>query len=163
MIKKVLFIFGAVLLAAVIAGGSFYGGMAYQRSQVNNIRDQFLRERGLEGDPSQAGGGPVTGGSGANGDLTNRPAGDFPGGGITGQVKSITGNTLSLSTPQDVTTVTLLGETAIEMASAGTTADIQPGQQVMVTGTRDNDGNITAVRVYILGTNVQRQAPGNTP
>ena len=158
MIKKILIIAGAVLLAAAIAGGSFYGGMAYQRSQVNNIRDQFLRERGLEGDPSQAGGFP-----GANGDLTNRPAGGFPGGGITGQVKSITGNTLSLSTPQDVTTVTLSDETTIEMASAATASDIQPGQQVMVTGTRDNDGNITAVRVYILGSAAPGEAQGSTP
>jgi hypothetical protein len=161
--KKILIILGAVILAAAIAGGSFYGGMAYQRSQANNIRDSFLRERGLAGDSAGVGGVPGAGAPGTGADTANRPGGGFPGGGITGQVKSVEGSTLSLSTPQNVTTVTLSADTRIEMASAATLADLQPGQQVMVTGARDEDGNITAVRVYILGSDASGEAPSSTP
>jgi hypothetical protein len=31
--KTVLIVIGAIVLAVIIAGGSFYGGMAYQRNQ----------------------------------------------------------------------------------------------------------------------------------
>ncbi len=37
--KKVIMIIGAVVLAAAIAAGGFYGGMAYQRSQADATDD----------------------------------------------------------------------------------------------------------------------------
>jgi hypothetical protein len=131
--KKFILIIGAVIIAAAIAAGSFYGGMAYQLSQANATRDSFLRQRGLEGTGPGAGGFPGAGQDGAS-----------------GQVKSIDGSTLTLSTAQNETKVTLSGDTVIQMSSEGITADLQPGQQVMVTGERDSDGNIAAIQILIL-------------
>lgn len=143
--KKFILIIGAVIIAAAIAAGSFYGGMAYQRNQVNSVRDRFLRERGLEGAGPGSGGFPGAGQNGAGG-----PGGGFFGRGITGQLKSVGDSVLTLSTPQNDITVTLSEHTRIEKTSTGALADLQPGQQVMVTGERDSDGNITAIQVMIL-------------
>ncbi len=142
--KKVIMIIGAVVLAAAIAAGGFYGGMAYQRSQADATRNNFLSARGLNGDfPGAPGGGtdPISGGA-------NAPAGGFAG--PTGQIKSIDGNTITLSTAQSETKVTLSNTTVIQKTDAGAASDLQPGQQVMVTGQRDSDGNLTAVQVLIL-------------
>ena len=51
--KKVWIILGAVVLAVIIAAGSFYGGMAYQRNQVSQIQASFFASRG--GVPRQGG------------------------------------------------------------------------------------------------------------
>jgi hypothetical protein len=145
--KKIWIILGAILLSILIAGGSFAGGMAYQRNQADQIRNQFLQSRGLGGGGGDTGGG--------------QRRGFFGGGGATGQIKSIEGNVLTLSTPQNVTTVNLSSSTRIEKAATAEIGDLQPGQQVLVTGERDANGNITASQVMIL-----RSTPpdtGDTP
>ncbi len=121
--KKPFVIIGAIVLAIVIAGGSFYGGMAYQRSQ-NQAR--FFGSRG-------------TGGA-------NRGFG----GGITGQVASINGNTMTLNTGQNSITVGLSGSTTVLKTSSDTPTDLSTGEQVLVTGQRDSSGNFTASRVIII-------------
>jgi len=149
--KKIIIIVGAILIAVLIAAGSFYGGMAYQRNQANTTRERFFRERGLEGDiPSQGMPGP----GGPNGRF-------FFGGGATGEVKSLDGNTLTLSTPQNEEKVTLSDTTSIAKTVEGTLADLQPGQQVMIIGQRDDNGNITATQILILNTDmlIERTAP----
>ncbi len=150
--KKVIIVITAVVLAVAIGAGGFYGGMAYERNQANQIRSQFLASRGLTG----------TG----TGNGTQR-RGLFAGGGTTGQVKSISGNTLTVSTAQNVTTVNLSNTTRIEKAAPGAASDIQPGQQVIVSGQRDNSGNINATQVLILGSSPQNagkaQNQGATP
>ncbi len=154
--KKVLIIIGAVIIAVALAGGSFYGGMAYQRTQANNVRDTFLRSRGLAGTGATGG---FAGGAGNGTPGAGR--GGF-GGGATGQVKSVDGNILTLSTAQNETKVTLSDTTRIEKSVQGALSDLQPGMQVMVTGQRDANGNITAVQVLILN-NGQPNAATPTP
>ena len=134
--RKVIMIIGAVIVAAALAGGSFYGGMAYQRSQADQIRNNFLRSRGITQ-------------NGTNG--TGQPRGFFGGGGATGQVKSVSGDVLTLSTALNVTTVNLSSTTRIEKAGQAAVGDLLPGTQVLVTGQRDSSGNINASQVLILG------------
>jgi hypothetical protein len=59
---------------------------------------------------------------------------------------------MTVSTAQDVTTVNLSETTQIQKSETAAVADLQPGVQVMVTGQRDADGNITASQVLILNT-----------
>jgi hypothetical protein len=144
-----ILIAGAVLLIAGAGIGGFFGGRAYERNQANTIRNDFMRERGIENfDPN------AIPGAGINMDANAMPgAGNFPGrgiGGATGEVKSIDGNTITLSTGQNETTVTLSDNTAIVKTTSGAVADLAEGQQVMVTGDRDEDGNVTATQVTIL-------------
>jgi hypothetical protein len=136
--KKTLMIVGGILLAVLLSAGSFYGGMAYQRNQVNQIRANFFRARGIDANGQNNGGGQRQG---------------FLGGGATGQVKSVEGNVLTLSTAQNTTTVNLTDTTRIEKATPAATTDLQPGERVIVTGQRDSNGNITASQVLILESN----------
>lgn len=146
--KKILMIIGLILAAGLIAAGSFWGGMKYQSNQADQVRASFLAARGISD-------------QGQNGSAGNPGAGQFRsggggffGGGTTGQVKTIEGNVMTLSTPQDVTTVNLTNSTQIEKTVTGAVSDLQPGMRVIVTGDRDNNGNITANRVSILSDNL---------
>jgi hypothetical protein len=139
--KKILWIIGGILILAIASGASFEGGMAYQRNQADSIRSQFLRSRGIN----------TTNGTGTN---ANRSGGfGFGGGGgATGQIKSIQGNTIELSTPTNVTTVTLTASTQIEKSISAKTSDLQTGEQLIVRGQRDANGNITANNIQIMST-----------
>jgi hypothetical protein len=151
--KRLLMIGGSIILALLIAGGSFAGGMAYQRTQTDQIRQQFLQSRGFQG--GGTGGFPGAGGNDNNNGGQRR---SFAGGFIPGQVKSLDGSVLTLSTAQSVITVNLSDTTKIEKATTGSTTDLQPGLQVLVSGQRDSNGNIAASQVVILGTASQPSA-----
>jgi len=148
--KKIIIIIGAILLAALIAGGSFYAGMAYQTKQADQVRAQFMQARGMtEGDLPQSGGFP--GGNMPEGmQPPNSGEMGFPGRGTTGVVKTINGNVVTISTAQDVTTVNLSENTRIEKYASAAITDLQPGVRVVVTGQQDKDGNITASQIQIV-------------
>ncbi len=94
--KKGIWMVGSIVIALVLMGASFYGGTLYQKNQQTSAQARFLASRGLSGNFSG-------GAAGTPGATTGRGFG----GGTQGQVKSINGNTISLSTAQNVTTVTL--------------------------------------------------------
>lgn len=156
--KKILIIIGAVLLAVLLSAGSFYGGMAYQRNQQNQIQARFFQSRGLPGGGFENGGG-----FGNNGSDSGQRRSFFGGGGVTGQVKSLDGNTLIISTAQNTTTVNLTGSTQIEKPATGSTADLQPGVRVVVNGQTGADGNITADQITIINPNLLNPQATTTP
>jgi hypothetical protein len=149
--KKGLIVLVAIIVAVGLAAGSFYGGMAYQRTQTANTRSAFLASRGVS--PN----GTTTPGQG-QGQGQGR---GFFGGGTSGQIKSIEGNVLTLSTAQNVTTVNLSGSTQIEKTGTGALSDLQPGQQVLVTGQRDANGNIAAATIMIMPVNPAGNPPAS--
>jgi hypothetical protein len=155
--RKILLIVGIVILAAAAAAGGFYGGVQYQSNIVDQAQANFERARG-EFPTGQAPGG----------------MGDFPGGagstggqafglrgGISGQIKSIDGNTLTISTAEDVTTVNLSEATRIQETRVVelSLSDLQPGVRVMVTGEKDENGVVSATQIMILANNL----PGGSP
>lgn len=144
--KKTLMIIAAFLLVILVAAGSFWAGMAYQSRQAEQVRAEFMSARGI---PSA---GQMPGGLPEGGQFQPDSAG-FPGRGATGQVKSIEGNVMTISTAQDVTTVNLMEDTQIEMTVSGDTSNLQTGMRVMVMGERD-DGVISASQITILSENM---------
>jgi len=153
MKKNILIIVGVIVLVLVVGAGGFWGGITYQNNQNNQAQARFFEQRG--GFPA---GGDVTGGSfGIDGTPMpggglipiDQSQGNFRGGGTMGQVKSMDGNVLQLSTAQDVTTVNLTGDTIIIKSVEGTVSELQPGTRVMVVGERDDQGNITASQITI--------------
>src|SRR2546425_4923344 len=124
-------ILGVIVLCGAVGAGAFYGGTIYERQQVQNTRNTFFNGRG------------GTGGTGGGG------AGGF-GGGVFGTVKSITGNTLQISTPQNVTTVNLSDATTVMKTITGTVSDIQVGDTITVRGTADSSGNVAADSIQLL-------------
>jgi len=135
--KKILTVIGMVVLVLAVAGGSFYGGIAYQRNQLARTRAAFQSGGGFPGNGTNQGG---TGG--------NFPGGF--GGTVTGQVKSFDGTSLQVSTARDVTTVHFDDSTRIEMAASATATDLQAGARVIIIGQRDSSGVLTASEVLII-------------
>ena len=139
MKKSIFIIIGGVVLAVLLAAGSFYGGMAYQRTQTNNVRNNFLASRGLNG---ANGTGNFTGAQGA-----------FAGGlgrGAQGTIKSINGNTITITSAQGTdVTVTMQNSTVVLKTTSGASSDLVQGDRVAVTGQRDSSGNMTATQILI--------------
>jgi len=169
--KKIVIILGAILLVGLVAAASFWGGMAYQTNKAERARANFIKDRG------QPGGGqlpfdgqlPPDGQFPLEGQMPGgeQGAGFFGGRGTTGQVKTVDGNVMTLSTAQDVTTVHLSDATQIEETVVGSTSDLQPGVRVVVTGQEEKDGSFTASRIQILNENAalppDRTPPGTEP
>jgi hypothetical protein len=147
MMKKILLVIAGLALLAIAAGAGFEYGKSYQGNQASQIRNQFLRSRGIT--PSNGSGGPEAGGFGGGG---------F-GGGTFGQLKSVNGNTLTVTTQNGDVTVDLTANTQIEKTTAGAPADLQAGQQLVVRGQRDSSGTVTAESVQIT----TGRAPQSTP
>lgn len=149
--KKIILIVGSILVAALLSAGSFYGGMTYQTNKAKQAQANFFAARGQ----NQNGQFP------ANGQSAGGRQGFFGnGGGTIGQIKSIDGDVIQLSTPQNVTTVTVSSNTVIRKTVDGTLADLKPGMRVTVIGQRDSNGNITAATIQEI--NAPQPAPSGT-
>ena len=142
--KTIGIILGVIILCGAVGAGAFYGGTVYELQQVQNTRTSFFNGRG------GAGGGGAGGGGG--------------GGGGFGVVKSISGNTIQISTPQNVTTITLTDATVIQKTVTGGVADIKVGDTITARGQRDAAGNVTATTIQVLppGTTFPNRGGGDT-
>jgi hypothetical protein len=151
MKNKILLIVGMLLLGILVGAGGFWGGMTYKANQNSQVQAQFFDQRGgLQTNGQNPGGQfpagtPFPGGPGGF-DVNQRTMR----GGTVGQIKSLDGNILKLSTAQNVTTVNLTDETKITKTVAGTLSDLQPGIQIMVVGEQDENGNIIASQITIM-------------
>lgn len=146
MNKNILVTIGVVLLVAAVGAGAFYGGMLYERSQVASVRNAFFAGRGGDFNGTPPAGGFAFGGG-------NGQGGNGQGGGrVFGQIKTIDGNTLTISTPQNVTTVQLTAATTISKTVAGAVGDLKIGETINVRGQRDaSSGAVTATVIQITG------------
>ena len=123
------------MLLAAVGAGAFYGGTLYERQQTANTRNAFFNGRG------GTGGGP--GGAGA-------PNGNGAGGAVFGTVKSITENTIQVSTPQNVTTVNLSDATTVMKTITGTVSELAVGDTITVRGQADASGVVTAISIQVV-------------
>lgn len=148
--RKLAVVLGAVLVLLLVGGGSFYGGMVFERSRQTNLQAQFFAGRGFsEGGQIPLGGIPSEGFGQFTG--PNEPGGQgVIGRGANGTIESLEGDTLQLSTGQDVTTVLLTDQTVISRFVTGERSDLQPGERILVVGERDDSGKITATSIQIL-------------
>jgi len=154
MSKKILIITGVILFVILVGAGGFWVGMTYKATQNSQAQASFFEQRG--GSPSTGqfpSDGQIPEGmqfQGAGPGSFDQAQGFFRGGGTMGQVKSIEGDVLTLSTAQDVTTVNLADNTTIIKSIEGSTSDLQPGVRVVVSGEANDEGNITANQITIL-------------
>ena len=169
--KKVLITVGVVIFAVLIAAGSFWAGMAYQTNKAEQARANFFNARGQFGEGQFPQDGQLPGGGQffRDGQLPGggQGGGIFGRGGTFGQVKTVDGNVLTLSTAEDVTTVHLSDATQFEKTVQGSTSDLQPGTRVLVIGETEKDGSLTASRIQILNENaafpLDNPPPGTEP
>lgn len=158
---KIFLTIAAVLIALLLAAaGGFWGGMQYQTSLVDRAQANFENMRGPLG--AQPGGAAIPNGQRPD---ASQFQGVLAGRGAAGSIKSLEGDTLLLSTAQDVTTVKLSADTVILKTVTGSSADLEPGLRIMVTGERSDDGlTITASQISILSEDgMPPMAPGDAP
>lgn len=139
-----------IVALVLVSGISFYGGMRYEES-----KDPFvaMRESGMQGGPigmqerfESEGGRTVRMGGGTAGEI------------IAKDDKSIT---VELRDGGSVI-VFLTEATPVAKSAAGSIDDLMIGEEVVVSGTKNDDGSVTAENVQIkpLGTGIGRPDAG---
>lgn len=157
---KVLYIVGAIVFAAVAGAGGFFGGMAYAQSQAQNSVADFTRQRAAA---NQQGGNDPCGfggrfqfpqGSGQTGNQGGQGGGPSRaqlGNCVArGQIKSVNGNAVEISTADKVVTVQVTDQTVISKTDQGTLTDLKAGERVTVFS-RDSGDNPTASTIQLQG------------
>jgi hypothetical protein len=144
----------AVVVIAVALGG-FFGGRAAAGGVTPSVEDAMKVLQNATPEQMQqvfANGngvrGAFPGATGANG--TNR----FQGGNaVAGQIVSADSSSITVKTSDGSTRIVFVsGSTTVSKTQDGTMADLTAGQDVIVTGTSNSDGSVTASRVQVGAT-----------
>jgi len=115
-----------IIIFIAVGAGSFYGGIQYDKKQTT----QSLQTRQ---------GARVRGSPGQNG---------FNG--ARGEIISIDDKSLTLKLADGSSKIVLVNDkTTIDKTTKGSKSDLQTGQQIMVFGTQNSDGSITAQSVQL--------------
>lgn len=148
--KAVKWILLAALVVVIASGAT--GVYAYNMGKQEGMkaglaaRNEFLAARAA-GAATTPGGAPAAPGGGVRGGQ-GALAGNF----TAGQVKSVAGNELEITTAANtVTKVRLTDKTQIEKSVAGTPANLKPGERVVVQGARGSDGAVEASAIQLGG------------
>lgn len=162
MNQSFLILLVTVVILGAALGGSFVGGVVYGRSQAASaatlppeLNGSFAG--GAEPIDIPAGVAPGPGGSfdtppGAAGAFPEGQPPEFGGGrgGLTGTVASVDGSSLSITTPQGDTLVTLNDETALTQIALADRAELTAGTAVRISGRPNADGSIFQARSILI-------------
>jgi len=113
-----------VIVVIVIAGGAFFGGIQYQKSQIGSF---------------------AGGQSGAFRQRMGQTAAFRP---VRGNILSIDSNTMTVKLQDGSAKIVILsGSTTYMKEAPSAVGDLKAGDMVMVTGTSNSDGSVTAQSV----------------
>jgi hypothetical protein len=146
--NRVIVIVLGVLLVAVIAGGSFYGGMVYGKNQA---QAEFPVPGGAQEMPFGRGqfGTPPAGQAGT----ARRQFTDTQGGSLFGEIQSIGDGEMTIVDQNgEQVSVHVTDTTLIQKQAEVTLADLEEGETVMISGSRGDDGSITARTLQVSPT-----------
>jgi hypothetical protein len=121
------------VVAVAIAGGSFYGGMMFQKSRQPSSPREFFAQ-GQRGDLQAARRNPASGAQMASGEVVS---------------KDDTSVTLKLQGDEGSKIILLASSTSIGKMAQGTADDLAEGTNVVVTGSSNADGSMTATMIQI--------------
>jgi hypothetical protein len=145
----------ALASAALICAG-FVGGVLVQKhlggsssSGRGNFAAAFTAGKTGTGATGRTGTG-----AGAGGGFFGRGGtGTAGGGAITGTVTVVSGDKLYVTAADgSVYTVTTNGSTVINVTKSGTLSQLKPGQTVIIAGSNDNSGDVTATSITASST-----------
>jgi hypothetical protein len=132
------------LSAAVLIVVGFVGGVLVQK----NFGTTPTPSNNRAGANALANGAGGNGPNGGNGSGTGAGGGGTGRNSTTGTVKFVDGSTIYLTTANgDTITVKTSGTTAVRVQQTGSAKDIPVGATIVVQGTADADGIITATQV----------------
>lgn len=148
MDKRVLIGLGILALVILAAGGGFYYGTSVGEARASQARQQVFQQ-GMRGQGAQFTGAFATAQS-------EQEGGTRMGGGILGTIEAIEGDTLVVTTQEGTLRVRATDTTLIEKYSSVGVDQLETGEQVTVSGSRNDDGSVTARSIRTLQ---QRQLP----
>ncbi len=138
MTKQNQTLVGFVIALIVIGGGSFYGGMQYQKSKTPSFAGGFNRAGMMQGAYGGASGGTRGAGRVANGGFAS------------GDVLSKDDKSITIKLRTGGSEIILLSDkTQVVKADQGAVSDISVGQALTLTGTPNSDGSLTAESIQI--------------
>lgn len=139
MNKRVLIGLGILLLVILAAGGGFFAGTAVAQSRAR--QGFFQRQFGGQGGQFQRPARTPQPGQGGGARL---------GGGIVGTIKTVEGDTLVITTQEGETQVHATDTTLIEKYMTVAVGDLKVGERVVVSGSQNDDGSVTARTIQSL-------------
>ncbi len=143
-----------ILTGLVLLGGSFYGGMVVGKNQARASGNTQLLVPSQSGE-GMPGGMPAPGQDGGTqgrgmGAGQGAPGGGGQGGMLVGEITEIGDGTLTIKDSSGAsTTVKVSDTTLIEKQASVTLADLTAGETVVVSGSKADDGTITARSLQI--------------
>jgi hypothetical protein len=156
----------AIVVLAVVCVGSFLGGMMYGKNQPDAARVTVattVNGSGQGAMPPGGQGGPGTG-----------QGGQGRGGMLSGQVESIADGVMTIADSKGKQTqVKVTDTTLIQKQASVPLSNLQTGESVLVSGSQNSDGSITARSVQVVNgaaleaptdnQNADSQGAGNMP
>jgi FtsP/CotA-like multicopper oxidase with cupredoxin domain len=139
MNKVVIGIIAAVVLVAV-GGGAFYAGTKVGENRVMQDPAAFFQQMATR----QGGQFPGFGRGAMQNQTGTEQRGGLVAGGTFGTIQKIEGNTITLTTDGESLRVITSDTTFIQKMMDVGTEDLEVGENVIVTGSENDDGSITA-------------------
>ena len=131
----------AIIVAVIFGGTGFYGGMQYAN---NTAASQKSSRFGGAGSGNFAG---MRGGQGRMGGANSN------GGFVTGQITAVNGSSLTVQSRDGSSKIILYsGSTTVGKSVNGSASDLSTGENVMINGTANSDGSVTAQNIQIRPT-----------
>jgi len=131
--KKIISIILVIIVAGILSGGAFYGGMKYGENKTTPGISQERQQRFQQMGASAAG--AMGGRSG------NQAESNF----VTGEIISKDDKSITLKLRDGGSKIIFFSDTTeVDKFTTGSSNDLEVGKTVMVTGKTNQDGSITA-------------------
>ena len=130
-----------IAVALLAGGGAFYGGMKYGQSKalgnLGNFRNLSSQERQQMG-------------AGITGSFGNRTGNQTGAGFINGEIISKDNQSITVKMRDNSSKIIFYsGTTEISKFASGASGDLEVGKTVMVNGTANQDGSLTAQSIQV--------------